>query len=145
MESIILLLLLSLAATFTLCRAATRRERVFMVTRYSGGRGRGASDSLLRPSRSPPPLNRQARPMEDRRQVRDHGSTIRGIRDGNARARLAERRGIRAEVTREELAREIAEKNERCGHVESDSICLLPREHAGSHTNEPISNVIPIN
>ena len=54
------------------------------------------------------------------------------------------RAGIVGEVTREELARELAERNERCGHVEADSICLRPREHAGEHQYESTASVIPI-
>jgi hypothetical protein len=46
--------------------------------------------------------------------------------------------------TREQLARELAERNERCGHVEGADICLRPKDHAGPHQNEPIKTVIPI-
>lgn len=47
-------------------------------------------------------------------------------------------------ATREELAREMAERNERCGHVQNNHICLRQREHAGPHQPEPIERVIPI-
>jgi hypothetical protein len=46
-------------------------------------------------------------------------------------------------VTREELAREIAERNDRCGHVSDEHICLRPRDHAGEHKPEPIDQVVP--
>lgn len=47
-------------------------------------------------------------------------------------------------MTSAELARELAERNERCGHFDDNQICLRPRQHAGEHQFEPIERVIPI-
>ena len=46
--------------------------------------------------------------------------------------------------TRLELAKEIAERNERCGDVLLDAICLKPRRHTGEHDYEPTNKTIPI-
>lgn len=46
-------------------------------------------------------------------------------------------------IPREDLAREIAERNNRCGHLEDEHICLRQRDHAGAHQPEPIRKVIP--
>jgi len=43
-----------------------------------------------------------------------------------------------------ELAREMAERNERCGHIDADRICLRQLNHAGTHEHERIDRVIPI-
>lgn len=47
-------------------------------------------------------------------------------------------------MTLEQLARELADRNERCGHCESEQICLRPVNHKDAHQHEPISRVIPI-
>lgn len=47
------------------------------------------------------------------------------------------------EVTRERLAREIAERNDRCGHVDNNQICLRPKHHQGEHVFEHITRTIP--
>lgn len=46
--------------------------------------------------------------------------------------------------TRQQLAEEMAARNERCGHVEDERICLRQREHQPPHQFEPIDRVIPI-
>lgn len=46
--------------------------------------------------------------------------------------------------SREQLAKELADRNDRCGHVEQEQICLRQRAHAGSHQYERINRVIPI-
>lgn len=45
--------------------------------------------------------------------------------------------------TREQLAREMAERNDRCGHVNGEQICLRPKNHHGEHAFERIHTVIP--
>lgn len=45
--------------------------------------------------------------------------------------------------TRDELAKEIAERNERCGHIDEGFVCLRPRNHAPPHDREPTQKVIP--
>jgi hypothetical protein len=47
-------------------------------------------------------------------------------------------------VTRDELAAEIAERNNRCGDLLDEQICLRPRSHTGAHEYEPTRKVIPI-
>lgn len=47
--------------------------------------------------------------------------------------------------SRDELAREIAERNDRCGHVTQDGfICLLPKHHQTEHVLEPTTRTVPI-
>lgn len=43
-----------------------------------------------------------------------------------------------------DLARELAERNNECGHVQSDLICTRPRGHEGNHRGQPVTKVIPI-
>lgn len=47
-------------------------------------------------------------------------------------------------MTHRELAEQLATRNDRCGHVELNNICLLGRNHATPHKYEPITKVIPI-
>lgn len=47
-------------------------------------------------------------------------------------------------MTSEQLAREMAERANRCGHVEHEQICLRMRAHTGPHQYEPMEKVIPI-
>jgi len=47
--------------------------------------------------------------------------------------------------TREDLAREVCERNDLCGHVDGDHICVEPRRHQGEHRFVPVARVIPIN
>lgn len=47
------------------------------------------------------------------------------------------------ETERIELAREIADRNDRCGHVDENQICLRQRNHAPPHQYEPVEKVIP--
>lgn len=46
--------------------------------------------------------------------------------------------------TIEDLALEMASRNDRCGYVDADRICLRPHNHIGDHDLEPIARVIPI-
>lgn len=46
-------------------------------------------------------------------------------------------------MTREEAAREMSERNGRCGHVNNERICLRAKNHTGEHVFEPIEKVIP--
>jgi hypothetical protein len=46
--------------------------------------------------------------------------------------------------TRRDLALEIAERNERCGDVQDESICLLARGHKTVHRYEEMTTTIPI-
>jgi hypothetical protein len=46
--------------------------------------------------------------------------------------------------TDEQLARDLADRNQECGHVQGDLICTRPREHEGNHRGQPIKRIIPI-
>jgi hypothetical protein len=46
-------------------------------------------------------------------------------------------------VNAEQLAIELAERNERCGHIHETQICLKPKQHKNEHVLEPIERVIP--
>lgn len=50
---------------------------------------------------------------------------------------------MRTLPSREELAREIAEWNGRCGHIADDRICLRLRDHTNDHDYEPLTTTIP--
>jgi hypothetical protein len=50
----------------------------------------------------------------------------------------------RCDESRRDLAVEIAERNDRCGHVEQEQICLLGKKHDTPHKYEPITTTIPI-
>lgn len=52
-------------------------------------------------------------------------------------------RGGELTPTHEDLARELAERNDRCGHVDNARICLRPKDHTGEHAYESIDRVIP--
>lgn len=47
-------------------------------------------------------------------------------------------------MTARELAEQLAQRNDRCGHSDEQQICLRSREHQGEHVYEPIQKVIPI-
>lgn len=45
--------------------------------------------------------------------------------------------------SRAEQARQLAHRNDRCGEISGDQICLRPSEHEGEHKYESINQVIP--
>ena len=46
--------------------------------------------------------------------------------------------------SREQLAREIADKNDRCGDVVMGGICLKKKSHTDGHEYESIKTTVPI-
>lgn len=47
-------------------------------------------------------------------------------------------------MTRRELAEQLAQRNDRCGHSDDETICLRAKGHQGAHQPELIRKVIPI-
>ncbi len=46
--------------------------------------------------------------------------------------------------TRDELAREVAERNNECGHTANGLVCTQPKNHDGGHRGMPVEKAIPI-
>lgn len=44
---------------------------------------------------------------------------------------------------RRDLAVEIAERNDRCGHQQDGAVCLKPQRHNGDHEYESSERVVP--
>ena len=51
----------------------------------------------------------------------------------------------RLEMNRDELARELAQKNGECGFIQSGMICTLDKGHTGGHRGIKIERYVPLN